>query len=268
MGHPEEGTGAPDTLGTGPDGTGGAFADLSDGLGEIPAALEGKFEEMKRHFNRRVEEAVNARKAYETASSEMELVREEAETLRQLRNSPEFMDFYKKMKSGTYQVGEQRIPTPQPHGNGDQPDGAGWDGFDPVTVTGDQMRSLIQTEVAGLLEGKLLPMLQPLVNSVRSLDQHRSQSTVTDLKDRYPDYAKHEAKINAYVDRYGVPYEDAYMRYGNRVTREQTDAIKRQSEPTPSGFGAPLKGEERARTFEQAREIVRKRLASQGMPTV
>jgi hypothetical protein len=216
----------------------------------FPNGSEGEAARQK-HWNKRVEEAVNARKEYEQMS---ESVKQQAAAMRELQNSPEFLDFYNRMRSGDYVIGQSGMPNPQSHGN-DRTQEDPFEDFDPLTADASQYGKMIESKVGALLDeklGQLAGVIKPMAEWQHEQTMTQQEREIQSMAQRYPDFAQHKDSILADVSRYGIPLDKAYRMHGNGVTADEAAKIRAAQQPTLGGYGSPPRGEEKARSLEDA----------------
>jgi hypothetical protein len=209
----------------------------------------------QKHWNKRVEEQVNARKEYEQLS---ESVREQAAALRELQNSPEFLDFYQRFRQGEYVIGESGTPTPLSGGQPPAPQDP-FEDFDPLSADASQYKKLIQSEVGALLDTKLAQfadVIKPMAEWQHAQSLSQRDSEIEALAARFPDFNDKRDSILADMSKYGMSAEKAYFaNQGSGMTADQAEAIRRQQEPTLGGFGSPPRGTEKAKSLDDALQM-------------
>jgi len=237
----------------------GDSPDFYAGQGQVLPGLEDAHGNMNKHFQKRVQQAVAAKRAYEERKQELDLYKEDAETFRELQRSPEFYDFYNRLRDGEYAIGVTGNPNMQsnPNGNGqDQPQGDPWD-FDPVTAEPNQLKNAVAHTVKELIAEELLPVMKPLAEREYARSEREKMTELERVRSTYPDFDQHADKIRATMDRYGIPVEDAYRMHGNRLNADQTAKLRQQQQASPGGYGPPAMKREKAKSMDDALRLIR-----------
>ena len=229
-----------------PLGTGGRYDDGTS----FASGAEGDAARQK-HWNKRVEEAVDARKEFEGMS---ESLKQQAAAMRELQNSPEFLDFYNRMRSGDYVVGQSGLPNPQAGGTAPEQDP--FEDFDPLTADASQYGQMIESKVGALLDeklGQLAGVIKPMAEFQQEQVRSQQDTEIESLAKRFPDFESKRHEVLADMSQLGITAEKAYYaNKGNGITTEQADALKRQQQPTIGGYGSPPRGEEKSKSFDDA----------------